>query len=103
MNSHVELVSRYFVREPRVDGFFDAYSCSVQYVVADRDTGRCAIIDPLLDYDEKFCGNGDVVGRRAGRLRARTEAHSRVDSRYPSPCGSLRRPRISRRRRARGL
>lgn len=26
MNSHVELVSRYFVREPRVDGFFDAYS-----------------------------------------------------------------------------
>jgi glyoxylase-like metal-dependent hydrolase (beta-lactamase superfamily II) len=53
MNNHVELVSRYFVREPRVDGFFDAYSCSVQYVVADRDTGRCAIIDPVLNYDEK--------------------------------------------------
>ncbi len=53
MNNHVELVSRYFVREPRVDGFFDAYSCSVQYVVADRDTGRCAIIDPVLNYNEK--------------------------------------------------
>ena len=53
MNSHVQLFSRHFVREPQVDGFFDAYSCSVQYVISDPSTGRCAAIDPVLDYDEK--------------------------------------------------
>lgn len=38
---------------PIVDGFFDARTFSVQYVVRDPATGRCAIIDPVLDYDEK--------------------------------------------------
>lgn len=38
---------------PVVDGFFDARTFSVQYVVSDPATGRCAIIDPVLDYDEK--------------------------------------------------
>jgi hypothetical protein len=33
--------------------FFDARSCSVQYVVFDPSTGRCAPVDPVLDYDEK--------------------------------------------------
>ena len=31
---------RPFVREPQVDSFFDACSCSVQYVVSDPSTGR---------------------------------------------------------------
>jgi hypothetical protein len=52
MNSHVQLFSRHFVSEPQVDGFFDAYSCSVQYVVSDPSTGRCAAIDLVLDYVE---------------------------------------------------
>ncbi len=40
-------------RNPVVKGFFDQRTSSVQYVVADPETGRCAIIDPVLDFDEK--------------------------------------------------
>lgn len=38
---------------PIVKGFFDKRTFSVQYVVADPDTRQCAIIDPVLDFDEK--------------------------------------------------
>lgn len=38
---------------PDVTGFFDARTWSIQYVVADPETGQCAIVDPVLDYDEK--------------------------------------------------
>ncbi len=34
-------------------GFYDKPTGSIQYVVADPATRRCAIIDPVLDYDEK--------------------------------------------------
>ena len=34
-------------------GFFEHRTCAIQYVVSDRATGACAIIDPVLDYDEK--------------------------------------------------
>lgn len=40
-------------RTPKVDAFFDKRTCSVQYIVADPATGGCAIIDPVLDFDEK--------------------------------------------------
>ena len=40
-------------RRPQVKGFFDKRTWSVQYVVSDPDTGKCAIIDPVLDFDEK--------------------------------------------------
>lgn len=40
-------------RKPEVTGFFDPRTWSIQYVVADPETGKCAIIDPVLDYDEK--------------------------------------------------
>ena len=40
-------------RRPRVRGFFDPRTFSVQYVVSDPATGQCAIIDPVLDFDEK--------------------------------------------------
>jgi glyoxylase-like metal-dependent hydrolase (beta-lactamase superfamily II) len=36
-----------------VSGFYDKPSGSIQYVVADEATRRCAIIDPVLDFDEK--------------------------------------------------
>lgn len=39
--------------KPDVTGFFDKRTFSIQYVVADPATGMCAIIDPVLDYDEK--------------------------------------------------
>ncbi len=43
----------YVARRPQVKGFFDKRTWSVQYVVSDPATGRCAIIDPVLDFDEK--------------------------------------------------
>ena len=39
--------------KPDVAGFFDPRTFSIQYVVADPATSKCAIIDPVLDYDEK--------------------------------------------------
>ncbi|PJX13363.1 MBL fold metallo-hydrolase [Halomonas sp. 141] len=38
---------------PHVAGFFDPRTFSVQYIVSDPATGQCAIIDPVLDFDEK--------------------------------------------------
>ena len=38
---------------PDVTGFFDPKTFSVQYVVADPATRQCAIVDPVLNYDEK--------------------------------------------------
>lgn len=38
---------------PIVQGFYEASSGSVQYVVSCPTTRRCAIIDPVLDFDEK--------------------------------------------------
>jgi glyoxylase-like metal-dependent hydrolase (beta-lactamase superfamily II) len=40
-------------QKPAVTAFFDKRTFSVQYVAADPATGKCAIIDPVLDYDEK--------------------------------------------------
>ena len=38
---------------PDVAGFFDLRTFSIQYVVSDPATKQCAIIDPVLDFDEK--------------------------------------------------
>ena len=40
-------------QKPQVKGFFDANTSSIQYVVSDPATKACAIIDPVLDFDEK--------------------------------------------------
>lgn len=40
-------------RMPLVKGFFDKRTSSVQYVVVDPETARCALVDPVLDFDEK--------------------------------------------------
>jgi len=39
--------------KPLVKGFFDERTFSVQYVVADPETKKCAIVDPVFDFDEK--------------------------------------------------
>ena len=36
---------------PQVKGFFDKRTSSIQYVVSDPATSRCAIIDPVLDFE----------------------------------------------------
>ena len=38
---------------PLVKGFFDKRTFSIQYVVTDPESRKCAIIDPVLDFDEK--------------------------------------------------
>lgn len=38
---------------PRVEAFFDQRTWSLQYVVSDPATNVCAIIDPVMDFDEK--------------------------------------------------
>ncbi len=52
---------------PDVAGFFDPRTFSVQYVVSDPATRRCAIIDPVLDYDEK---SGATATHHADELLA---------------------------------
>lgn len=61
------LVSDRLGDRPRVDAFFEPCTCSVQYVLTDPGTGRCAIIDPVLDYDEK---SGATATRSADALLA---------------------------------
>ncbi|NNH64171.1 bifunctional sulfur transferase/dioxygenase Blh [Rhizobium laguerreae] len=41
-----------------VRAFFEPRTCSVQYVVSDPATKRCAIIDPVLDFDEMSGATG---------------------------------------------
>ncbi|OYX13463.1 MAG: MBL fold metallo-hydrolase [Rhizobiales bacterium 32-66-8] len=52
---------------PDVTGFFDPRTWSVQYVVADPATGQCAIVDPVLDFDEK---SGQTASLNADRILA---------------------------------
>ncbi|MEJ5022831.1 bifunctional sulfur transferase/dioxygenase Blh [Ochrobactrum vermis] len=58
-------LKRFADRRPQVKGFFDRRTCSVQYVVSDPATGMCAIVDPVLDFDEKSGStatiNADVI------------------------------------------
>lgn len=51
--------------QPEVAGFYDARSGSIQYVVSCKATKKCAIIDPVLDYDEK---SGSTATRHADAL-----------------------------------
>lgn len=43
---------------PRVTGFYDKATGSVQYVVADTATRRCALIDVVQDFDPRSAGTG---------------------------------------------
>jgi glyoxylase-like metal-dependent hydrolase (beta-lactamase superfamily II) len=36
---------------PDIKAFFDEATCTVSYVISDAETGRAAVIDPVLDYD----------------------------------------------------
>jgi glyoxylase-like metal-dependent hydrolase (beta-lactamase superfamily II) len=50
---------------PLVVGFFEERTSSIQYIVADPDTRRCAIIDPVLDFDSN---SGATATQSADRL-----------------------------------
>lgn len=55
---------------PWVKAFFDKRTSSVQYVVTDPETKKCAIIDPVLDFDEK---SGCTATNNADALLAYVE------------------------------
>lgn len=57
---------------PEVAGFYDPRTFSVQYVVSDPATKRCAIIDPVLDFDEK---SGATATSHADELLEYVERH----------------------------
>ncbi len=38
--------------EPKVTGFFDEATYTISYVVSDPSTGKCAVVDSLLDFDQ---------------------------------------------------
>ena len=52
---------------PTVKGFYDRRTGSIQYVAACPVTRRCAIIDPVLDFDEK---SGATATRNADTILA---------------------------------
>ncbi|MBD9541473.1 MBL fold metallo-hydrolase [Ensifer sp. ENS04] len=52
---------------PEVAGFYETRTGSIQYVVADVHSKRCAIIDPVLDFDPR---SGNVATRSADELLA---------------------------------
>ena len=58
------------VGSPDVAGFFDPRTFSIQYVVSDPATGKCAIIDPVHDFDEK---SGATATHHADELLAYVE------------------------------
>ncbi|MDF3865485.1 MBL fold metallo-hydrolase [Pseudomonas denitrificans (nom. rej.)] len=47
-----------------IQHFFDPATSTYSYVVADHDTGRCAIIDPVLDYDAAAGRVGNAGARQ---------------------------------------
>lgn len=54
-------------QKPVVKGFFDNRTFSIQYVVSDPATKKCAIVDPVLDFDEK---SGATATRSANEILA---------------------------------
>jgi len=46
--------------QPQIDAFFDEPTNTVSYLVADPETRRAMVIDPVLDYDHKT-GEVDTV------------------------------------------
>ena len=52
----------------QVEGFFDPATWTVSYIVLDKNTQQCALIDSVLDYDPK---SGRTAHASADRLVAR--------------------------------
>lgn len=53
--------------QARVHGFYEKRTSSIQYVVADPQTRKCAIIDPVLDFDTN---SGGTATRSADEILA---------------------------------
>ena len=64
-------------RNLQVEGFFDADTSTVSYIVLDRATLQCAIVDSVLDYDPKSGrtshGSADKLVDRVRALGAQVQ------------------------------
>jgi glyoxylase-like metal-dependent hydrolase (beta-lactamase superfamily II) len=75
------------VTKPEVTAFYDDSTGSLQYVVADPVTSRCAIIDPVLDFDERSGATStanadqllDFIGRQQLTLEWILDTHPHAD------------------------
>lgn len=65
MNVHRKDSTSPAIAAPNVHAFYDGYTSSIQYVVEDPLTRACAIVDPVLDFDEK---SGQVSTTSADHL-----------------------------------
>jgi glyoxylase-like metal-dependent hydrolase (beta-lactamase superfamily II) len=73
--------------QPEVTPFFHEASKTISYVAADRDSQRCAVIDPVLDFDIKSGRTGTetadailaFITGRAYRLDWILETHAHAD------------------------
>lgn len=80
-------------RNLQVEGFFDADTSTVSYIVLDRATLQCAIVDSVLDYDPKSGrtshGSADKLIERVRALGARVqwilETHVHADHLSAAP------------------
>src|SRR6516225_4385251 len=68
---HPDLLSQTDVKSD-VMAFYDAPTGSIQYIVADPTTRKCAIIDPVLDFNPR---SGSTRTTSADRLLRHIEAH----------------------------
>lgn len=72
---------------PEVAGFHDEATGSVQYVLSDPATRRCAVVDPVLDFDPKSGGTAtrsadlllDHIARRGLALEWILDTHPHAD------------------------
>ena len=55
---------------PEVTGFYDPRTFSIQYVVADPASRQCAVVDPVLDFEER---SGCTATRNADAILAHVE------------------------------
>lgn len=82
---------------PDVTGFYDKRTGSIQYVVGDPETKMCAVIDPVLDYDEKSGSTATVnadtilnfVSQRGYQVQWILDTHPHADH-FPRPLTSNR-------------
>ncbi len=65
MSAEQDTIAAAGISHPEVTGFYDMATSSIQYVLADPATGRCAVIDPILDFDPK---SGSTATRSADWL-----------------------------------
>nr|WP_298930311.1 MBL fold metallo-hydrolase [uncultured Erythrobacter sp.] len=61
------------MRNPIVTSFFDEATNNISHIAADPDTGHCAIIDPLLDYN---AASGRTATVSTDRLIDHIQTHS---------------------------